>query len=418
MSLRAALSLFILSLGLFACSSDGGVLPTSTVIEAEPDIQASQLRILEEIDQIIREGYLFEDYEGFDWDGGVEELRSLTNHGMNQERFTTALDTLIGGLPEGTVFYMTREERIAAEIENTTIYTGIGTFVSFRAEPEPRVILLSVIDGSPAQSAGLQSHDAIYTIDGELVRAEEGLAVVDRIRGPEGSDVVLEVASPGELRREVVVTRGRLTAIDRFYTGKFPSGVSYILSPVMADSTLSDAILEDLQDLEAQAQAPGIILDLRIAHATAEWPLMALLTLFSDGDHGALYNREGQTPLTVEGKDFFNSQSIPLVILIGPDTNGPSEVFAAALQVNGRATLVGLPTPGRILGFDVRRLSDGSQLTYAASSFVTSDGQDLAWSGVSPDVLINDDWDQVSTEVDPVIETALQILLSNEDAND
>jgi carboxyl-terminal processing protease len=275
-----------------------------------------------------------------------------------------------------------------------------------------------VIDGSPAQSAGLHSHDAIYTIDGEHVRAEEGLAVVDRIRGPEGSDVVLEVASPGELRREVVVTRGRLTAIDRFYTGKFPSGASYILSPVMADRTLSDAIVEDLHDLEEQAQTPGIILDLRIAHATAEWPLISLLALFSDGNHGAFYGREEQTPLTVAGQDLYSSQSIPLVILIGPDTNGPSEVFAAALQANGRATLVGLPTPGKILGFEVRRLSDGSQLTYAASSFNTSDGQDLAWSGISPDVLVNDDWDQVSTEFDPVVETAVQILLSNEDLDD
>jgi C-terminal processing protease CtpA/Prc len=145
---------------------------------------------------------------------------------------------------------------------------------------------------------------------------------------------------------------------------------------------------------------------------------VALLTLFSDGNHGSLYSREGQTPLTVEGQDFFNSQSIPLVILIGPDTNGPSEVLAAALQANGRATLVGLPTPGQVLGFEVRRLFDGSQLTFAASSFLTSDGQDLAWSGVSPDVLVNDDWDQVSTEFDPVIEAAEQLLLADEDQGD
>lgn len=415
MSIRAAISLLIISLSLFACGDQGKVQLTPTIPEIEPDLQARQLQILEEIDQIIREGYLFEDHGGFDWDGGVEELRTLTNHDLSQEQFTAALETLIVRLPEGTVFYMTREEGVAAEIENTTIYTGIGTFVSFRAEPEPRVILLSVIEGSPAQSAGLRSHDAIYTIDGEHVRVEEGLTVVDRIRGPEGTDVVLEVASPGELRREVIVTRGRLAAIDRFYTGKFPSGVSYILSPVMSDRTLSDAILEDLEDLEAQAQAPGVILDLRIAHATAEWPLVALLSLFSDGNHGSLYSREGQTPLTVEGQDFFNSQSVPLVILIGPDTNGPSEVFAAALQANGRATLVGLPTPGQVLGFEVRRLSDGSQLTYAASSFITSDGQDLAWSGVSPDVLVGDDWDQVNAEFDPVIETAEQLLLSTED---
>jgi hypothetical protein len=108
MSSRVAISTLIISLSLFACSGQVEVQPTPTATEVEPDLQARQLKILEEIDQFIREGYLFEDYGGFDWDGGVEELRTVTNRGLSLEEFTTASETLIGGLPEGTVFYLTR----------------------------------------------------------------------------------------------------------------------------------------------------------------------------------------------------------------------------------------------------------------------------------------------------------------------
>ena len=60
---------------------------------------------------------------------------------------------------------------------------------------------------------------------------------------------------------------------------------------------------------------------------------------------GALYSREGTTPIAIEGRDILNSQSLPLAILIGPDTQGASEIFAEALQATGRAVLIGQTSP-------------------------------------------------------------------------
>jgi C-terminal processing protease CtpA/Prc len=86
-------------------------------------------------------------------------------------------------------------------------------------------------------------------------------------------------------------------------------------------------------------------------------------------------------------------------------------MFAAALQAQGRARLVGLPTPGNVLTFEQQILADGSTLSFAQSSFVTPLGEDLGLVGLSPDLFVEDDWDQVSPTDDPVLSQAVDLLL-------
>src|SRR4029077_16645705 len=119
------------------------------------------------------------------------------------------------------------------------------------------------------------------------------------------------------------------------------------------------------------------------------------LTLFSNGNLGEFYTRTTTETVTITGQDSGGSQTLPLVLLIGPDTAGSPEIFAGALQGARRATLVGLPTPGDLEGFSEVLLPDGSRLLLATSSFHTKDGIDLAKSGLTPDVKVDTDWDAV-----------------------
>jgi len=117
--------------------------------------------------------------------------------------------------------------------------------------------------------------------------------------------------------------------------------------------------------------------------------------------------------ITLVGLDGFERQFSQVVIsrlLIGPDTQGSSEIFAAALQGAKRATLVGLPTPGDVEGFSEISLADGSRLFLATSAFRTPDGADLAQSGLKPDIAVADDWDQFSADDDPVLAAAVEFL--------
>jgi carboxyl-terminal processing protease len=140
--------------------------------------------------------------------------------------------------------------------------------------------------------------------------------------------------------------------------------------------------------------------------------LSQLLTLYGNGNLGEVYTRKDATPLAITGVNLGGSQNLPIVVLVGPDTEGQSEIFAAALQGSGRAKIIGLPTAGKIFGYSALPLPDGSRLTLAVSSYKTQAGVDMGASGLKPDVMVNDDWDQVDDANDPVIIKAVELISS------
>ena len=183
-------------------------------------------------------------------------------------------------------------------------------------------------------------------------------------------------------------------------------------SQFAVDNTLAEwmAGLLEVSEME-QEPAIGLILDLRIAGSGSSWPLTEMLTLLGEGSMGQFATRGAEQPVVISGFDLSNSQSIPLAILIGPDTSGAPEIFAGALQGIGRADLVGLGTNGNVLSFRQQTLSDGSLLTFADSSYITPGGSDLSLSGLIPNLLVQYDWDQVRPESDPVIQGAIDLLI-------
>ncbi len=405
--------LLMVALPLAAC---GGTAATETSSElprqARDELSDLQLSVLEEIQQAVEENFIYAGSGGVDWESEVALVRHRIEAGMTQDQFASAIEEMLAALPDGTASFMTRAERVEAEFQSGTLYEGIGAFVSLRAEPQPRILLLSVIAGSPAEEAGLRAHDAVYKVDGFPVTEEEGLSVIERVRGPAGTEVLLEVASPSEDPREVMVRRDRVTASDTLKGDLLPQGILYVLVPVVVDNTLVERVAGLLQVSEQQEQpALGLVLDLRIAGSSSSWPLTEMLTLLGNGPMGHFATREGEQPLVIPGADISNSQTIPLAILVGPDTSGAPEVFAGAMQATGRAPLVGLLTGGNVLSFRQQTLSDGSLLTFADSSYITPNGRDLGITGLTPDLLIQADWDEVTPEFDPVLLGAIDLLL-------
>lgn len=402
----------LLALLLAACGSRANSDVETAVPQGESEsLDSIQLAVLDELHGAIEADFVYPDFGGLDWEAEGALMRHRIEAGLTEEEFAAAVLDLISGLPEGTATYMTRDERIQAEFESGTLYEGIGAFVSLRTEPQPRILLLSVIEGSPAELAGLQAHDAVYQVDGIPITEEEGLSVIERVRGPSGSQVRLEVASPNEPPRQVFVRREQVTASDTLKGGLLSTGMLYVLVPVSTDETLVNTVAGLLQTSEEQEQEVlGLVLDLRISGSSMDWPLTEMMTLLGNGEMGRFVTREGDQPVVIPGTDVANSQSIPLAILVGPDTSGAPEVFAGAMQATGRAALVGLPTNGSVLSFRSHTLADGSLLTFADSSFITPAGNDLSLTGLSPDFLVDADWDEVHPGSDPVLLQAISLL--------
>src|ERR1700752_2044374 len=188
--------------------------------------QEHQTRVFESLWTHLKENYIYYDSADIDWDALNKKYLERINSGLSNEQFTALIQDLEAELPSGSLTYQTRAERIEAEISDSSSYDGIGAFIGFSEEPTPHIILLSVIKGSPAEEAGLKAHDSIFKIDGNPVQLEEGVNAVNRIRGPAGSSVTLDVQTPGKPKRSIELQRAKLTSTGTLESDLIP-GTTY-----------------------------------------------------------------------------------------------------------------------------------------------------------------------------------------------
>lgn len=377
--------------------------------------QEHQERTFEALWAHFQDNYIYFERADVNWASVRDQNLDRIQSGLTNEEFTDLLSELESELPVGSLTYQSRAERIETDIADLSSYEGIGAFVGFDEEPEPHVVLLGVIEGSPAEQAGLKAHDSIFEIDGSPVLLEEGLNVVDRIRGPSGSSVTLNVQTPGDAERSVEVRRAKLTSTGKLEAYEIAdTNYAYMLFPPVGYSSLMDDVSQNLQAFTTNKTLEGLILDLRIAGSSRPWPFQELFMMFHNGPMGEFYNREDKEVLQVEGQDAFDSQSLPLVILVGPNTEGFPEILAGSLQMHERATVVGTTTPGSIETTTAFYLPDGSRIFVETTSFVLPNGDDIGNSGVQPNVQVEAGWDEILPDADPVLDAALDALRSQE----
>jgi carboxyl-terminal processing protease len=394
-------------------ADEAQLAPMQDPADQREQITSLQVRTFDEMWTLLRDNYVYGDLHGVAWTELRERYRPLVVNLLSREDFPATVRQMLDELPPLAARWETREERIREELEDPSAYEGIGAYVAYRENPTPRIILLSVMPGSPADRSGLRSHEAVTAVNGIPVRREEGPDAVSRIRGPADQPVVLRVNSVDRPPRDVRVIRGRVQLAEVLNPLSYgllePGRVGYLLFPRVSSETLVTETVRSLEALAGGGEIGGIILDLRIASGL-RWPLVPLLSLFSDGDHGEIYTAEGSQPISVDGYDLNGSQAVPLVVLVGPDTEGLPEILAAALQARRRATVVGLKTPGNVESFVDFVLPDGSRLTIMTSAYQSPSGREVGLDGVRPDVPASLDWDDVSERTDPVRNTAVSVL--------
>jgi carboxyl-terminal processing protease len=374
--------------------------------------QEHQTRVFEALWTHLKENYIYYDSAEVDWDSLNKKYMERINSGLSNDEFTALIQELEAELPSGSLTYQSRAERIEAETSDLSSYDGIGAFIGFSEDPAPHIILLSVIEGSPAEEAGLKAHDSIFRIDGNPVQLEEGVNAVNRIRGPAGSSVTLDVQTPGKPERSIELERAKLTSTGTLESDLIPgTNYGYLLFPPIGYDKLMEDVQKSLQSFTTNRTLEGLILDLRIAGSARGWPLEELFTLFHDGNVGEFYNSAKQKQvISINGQDQFSSQSVPLVVLVGQNTSGWPEILAASLQAGERAEIVGANTPGAVETTASFYLPNGSRVFIESASFRLPNGEELGTNGVKPDVEIDAGWDEVLPDSDPVLEAAVELL--------
>ena len=294
-----------------------------------------------------------------------------------------------------------------AELKGEIQFVGIGVYGWPNFEKK-RLTVISTFPGSPAEYAGIQSHDSILLVDGLPITEETGT----RMRGPECSAVVLDVQSPGESPRNVMLIRSNVEGgvpIDaRLVPTTDGSKIGYIFIPSFFDETLPPQIENALNNF---GQLDGLILDVRLNGGGSSSVAYPILAFFTDGRLGEFTSRDETHPLIIDKNPIQNSQTVPLAVMVSKDTVSFGEIFAGIMKDTRGARVTGETSLGNVEILHGYDFEDGSVLWIASEKF-DSAFSDIDWeeTGIVPDVQAYSPWDTFYFDTDPSIAAAVELL--------
>lgn len=395
------------------------VPPATTVAEPTPSLDANppishdlQVRVFEDLVDKINEVYLYPDFNGLDWPGIVSTYRTKVEGGLDTEAFYREMTNLVNELGDEHSHFESPVEVAAseAELSGTVNYVGIGVLVQPLPE-KGRVTILSVFHDSAAEHGGLKQHDSILAVDGiPIVEGDE--AYPHRVRGPECSAVVLTVQSPGQPPRDITLVRYRITDPVPILAELVPtadgSRIGYIFIPTFFDESIPRQVR---QALESFGDLDGLILDNRMNGGGSSTVVEPILSYLTKGILGHFVSRTFTRPLEINADPINNSQTVPLVILVGEDTVSFGEIFSGALQDIGRAKIAGQTTLGNVETLHGYSFDDGSRAWIAEERFdPLFSHADWEKDGIKPDAEAFADWDTFTFETDPAVAAAVALL--------
>ena len=372
----------------------------------------------------VNDNYVYTDFNGYDWAAAKPRIEAQIRAGLSDDDFYELMREQIDSLNDNHSVYLSPDEALDEEQEyaGDQEYVGIGIYVGVNVTRR-YIYVLSVYPNSPAEEAGLKPHDHILEIDGEASVNAEGESQDQLMRGPEGSTVTLLVRTPGQEPRKIKITRQAVIARERIIYRLLPGNVlttsnadakiGYMLVPTFFETNIGRRMRDALRALmkEADGRLDGLIVDMRINGGGSYPQLSTALSFFTRGTMGSLVNRAGTNQkITIRPQSIGNSQSVPLVVLIGPATESYAEVYSGALQANGRAKLIGQPSAGNIETLLRHDFDDGSIAWIAEESFELPDGRSWEGIGLKPDIPVNAAWDEVTETNDSVIAAAVKSL--------
>ncbi|MEM6997868.1 MAG: S41 family peptidase [Patescibacteria group bacterium] len=285
-----------------------------------------------------------------------------------------------------------------------------GTFTGIGAELERKngsVVVVSPLDGFPAEAAGLRANDIIVAINGEDSTDMTVGQAVSLIRGPEGEDVTLSVVRNQSELLDITITRAVIDAPNVRWRVEDGVGVIRVSRFAQDVRELTEQAAEDLKkqgvtkfilDLRGN---PGGFLD-QAVYLSGLW--------IDDGQTIVEVRRGGEVQQTLKSEGNQELSGLQTVVLINAGSASASEIVAGALQDYGLATVIGQTSFGKGSVQTPQKLDDGELLKVTTARWFTPNGQNIDGEGITPDIEIELSEDDYETGNDPQLEKAKQEL--------
>lgn len=325
-----------------------------------------------------------------------------------QKMYYGAIQGMVSALGDPYTVFLPPESQKATQEELGGSFEGVGIQLGFNKEK--RLVVIAPLKGTPADTAGVKPGDLILKINDKDTNGISLPDAVNLIRGPKGSEVVLEMFTEGEkepknisLKRDTIVVKSV-----EFETKNSPKGkkIAYIKLTRFGDKTNSEweqAVSETLA-----SGANGVVLDMRNnPGGYLDGAVYIASEFLKDGNVVLQENSAGERQgykVNRKGKLL----NIPLVVLINKGSASASEIVAGSIQDTKRGKLIGETSFGKGTIQSSHELPSGTGVHVTTAKWLTPNGNWIHNIGLTPDIEVKPDLEDESKDLQ--LDKALESL--------
>ena len=269
----------------------------------------------------------------------------------------------------------------AFQDENNAIdakIVGIGINLQ-QSKDKSKLIITRTIEDGPAEIAGVRAGDEIIGIDKYDAIGYTPEQAAERIRGEEGTKVLLSLRREDNIRK-VTITRQKIV-IKAVRTKILDDNIGYInLSTFISN----DAAAEFRQALRSLSRTDGLVIDLRDNPGGLLSNALEIADMLLE--NGAIVSTISRTGKHTDLSSGAPLTHQPIAVLVDEESASASEILASALRDNKRAVLIGTKTYGKGLVQEINRLPGGAAVHITVSRYLTPNGRNINKIGVQPDI--------------------------------
>lgn len=328
-------------------------------------------------------------YEQLDLFGDVfERIRGQYVEGPDSQKL---IEAAIGGMltsldPHSS--YMNAKDFAAMQVQTRGEFGGVGIEVT---QQDGYIKVVSPIDGTPADKAGIQTGDMISHVNGQTVLGLNLDQAVELMRGPVGSEIVITVFREGT-KEPFDVSIIRDTIKVAAVKGRTVGETVVLRISSFTDQTFSDLEKEMKKQIEALGgmdKVNGFVIDLR----NDPGGLLTQAIKVSDAflNEGEIVSTRGRNS---EDNERYNATSgdeamgKPIVVLINGGSASASEIVAGALQDHRRAIVVGTKSFGKGSVQTIIPVRGEGAMRLTTARYYTPSGRSIQSLGIMPDIVV------------------------------
>lgn len=332
---------------------------------------------------------------------------------VDEEKFIDGqLKGVLQSLEDPYSVYMNEEEFSSLMQQTSGTYGGIGVVVT--PGEDNLITVVSPIEGTPGERAGIKSGDKIIKVDGIEFVAENMDKAVKIMKGEPNTTVTLTIVRKDKqgknemLDLEIVREEIRLITVK---SSIIDDDIGYIKITSFDELTYDDFMTE-LKKLQTK-DIKGLIIDLRnnpggLLDVTAK----IADELLGEGDIVYTQTKDGKREYLKSGK---SQVDYPLAVLVNGGSASASEILSGAIKDHERGTLIGTTTYGKGVVQRIKDLKDGSGLKLTISEYFTPNGTNIHGIGIEPDIVLElpEDIEEIGVDnlkEDNQLQKALEVL--------